>query len=189
MPNFLFKLNWRLFCNYKGKNIIYNKLLLYKNNELYLCLVSDEVNFWFGRLSGCCSGNNNIWLLFRLLHQHVDESLFFILRLHWNNRRSRGWRCRRFNEHYLIVFLWRWHIYRFANSGQFVVRGWYVHINMFVDYGLLLLLRWSVLRCRWTIWGRRRPVWRWRFRTSDNAQSDSRYYQWPQCLKKIFTTI
>jgi hypothetical protein len=112
--------------------------------RLYLGLVSDEVDFGFGRLCRRWCRDDNIGLLLRFLHEHIDEGLLLVLRLNWDYRRSWGWWSRRLDEHDFIVFLWGRHIDGFARSLVFVVWRWHVDVYMLMHYGLLL--GWSVLR-------------------------------------------
>lgn len=103
-------------------------------NFSYLGLVSDEVNFWFRGLCGCCRRYADLWLVFRLLDQYVDERLLFILRLQGYHRSSWCRRSWRFNEYDFVMFLGCGHLNRPLWS-EFLLLWWrYVDVYVFLDY-------------------------------------------------------
>lgn len=121
----------------------------------YLCLVSDEVNFWFGRLSGRRGRDHDIGLLLGLLHQNVHESLLLVLWLQRDDRRGRGRRSWRLDEHYLVMLLRGRHVDLLRWARDLIVRRRYMDVHMLVHYRLL---RRPVLRRRRTVRRRRRSV-------------------------------
>lgn len=123
------------------------------NSTIYLCLVSNKIDFRFARLRWCLSGKNHFWRFLRFLHQNVDQSLFFVLRWQWwQSRCSWRWWSRRLYKHDLVMFLrWccGWYVFR-----RFVFRSfwrWHVDVNMFVDDGLLLRRSIAIWKRRGTI--------------------------------------
>lgn len=155
-------------------------------NCAYLCLVSDEVNLWFGGLGWRRSWDHNIWLLFWFLNQHVHEGLLLILRLHRDDRSRRGWRGRCLDEDNLVVLLGRRHVDRLARGRVFVIRRGDVHVHMFVHYGLLgraVLRSGRSIRRGWRrVGGRRSTVRRWGLRPRERARHYRRQHQRSQHL-------
>lgn len=104
----------------------------------YLGLVSDEVDLWLGGLRGRGSGDDDVGLLLRFLHQHVNEGLLLVLRLNRDDGRGRRRRRRRLDEHYLVVLLRGRHVNGLAGSGQLVVWGRHMDVHVFVHNGRAL---------------------------------------------------
>lgn len=81
--------------------------VLNEKEELYLSLITDEIDFWFTGLSWSWSWDHKVRLFVGLLDQDVHQSLFFILLDLWNYRSPWGrWRWS-LDKYDLVMFL-RW---------------------------------------------------------------------------------
>lgn len=119
---------------------IKNNHKVHSRSEFHLCLVTNEVDFRLARLRWRLSGKDHFWRFLRLLHKNVDQCLLLVLGRQWGQSRCRWrWWSRRLYEHDLVMFLgWcrGWYVFR-----RFVLRSFWrrhVHVNVFVDDGLLL---------------------------------------------------
>lgn len=101
----------------------------------YLSFVSDEVYFWFARLSWYSSWNSDFWCFFWFLDQHIDQSLFFVLWLEWDHWCSWCWCAWSLDEDDFVVFLSLTNWDGSLRTEFFRFWWWYMNVDVFLDCG------------------------------------------------------
>jgi hypothetical protein len=100
-----------------------------------LGLVLDEVNLWFAGLSWGGSWDDNVLLFLWLLDQNVDESLFFVLWLDWDDWSLVLWWGWSLDEDDLVVLL-GWGNWDLTLSLDFFLLWWWdMDVDVFLDDG------------------------------------------------------